>query len=102
MFGFETIGREHRARLGQRRCCSALGVVCMLLYVRHAGADRPSRARPAPAGVPTFRASVIGGFLFRMGIGALPFLLPLLLQAGFGLSAVQIRPAHLRRGRSVR
>ena len=33
-----------------------------------------------------------------MGIGALPFLLPLLLQAGFGLSAFQLRPAHLRRG----
>ena len=32
------------------------------------------------------RASVIGGFLFRLGIGALPFLLPLLMQVGFGLS----------------
>jgi MFS family permease len=37
--------------------------------------------------VPTFGASVIGGFLFRIGIGAIPFLLPLMLQAGFGLSA---------------
>ena len=37
--------------------------------------------------VPTFRASVVGGFLFRIGIGATPFLLPLMLQAGFGLSA---------------
>jgi MFS family permease len=35
---------------------------------------------------PTLRASIIGGFLFRLGIGALPFLLPLLLQIGFGLS----------------
>jgi MFS family permease len=32
------------------------------------------------------RASIIGGFLFRLGIGSLPFLLPLLLQVGFGLS----------------
>jgi MFS family permease len=32
------------------------------------------------------RAAIIGGFLFRLGIGALPFLLPLLMQVGFGLS----------------
>jgi MFS family permease len=32
------------------------------------------------------RASIVGGFLFRLGIGALPFLLPLLMQVGFGLS----------------
>lgn len=34
--------------------------------------------------LPTFRASVLGGFTFRLGIGALPFLLPLMLQVGFG------------------
>jgi MFS family permease len=34
----------------------------------------------------TFRASVVGGFIFRIGIGALPFLLPLMLQVGFGMS----------------
>jgi fucose permease len=39
--------------------------------------------------VPTFRAAILGGFLFRIGIGALPFLLPLLLQAAFGLTAFQ-------------
>jgi len=36
--------------------------------------------------LPTFRASVLGGFVFRLGLGALPFLLPLMLQVGFGLS----------------
>ena len=38
---------------------------------------------------PTFRASIYGGFMFRLGVGALPFLLPLLLQLGFGLSPFQ-------------
>jgi MFS family permease len=38
---------------------------------------------------PTFRASIIGGFMFRLGIGALPFLLPLLLQIGFDLTPFQ-------------
>jgi EmrB/QacA subfamily drug resistance transporter len=39
--------------------------------------------------IPTFRASVTGGFVFRVGIGALPFLLPLLLQVGFGMTPFQ-------------
>ncbi len=39
--------------------------------------------------MPTFRASVVGGFLFRLGIGALPFLLPLMLQIGFGMTPFQ-------------
>jgi EmrB/QacA subfamily drug resistance transporter len=39
--------------------------------------------------LPTFRASIFGGFMFRLGIGALPFLLPLLLQIGFDLSPFQ-------------
>jgi MFS family permease len=40
-------------------------------------------------GLSTMRASIIGGFLFRLGIGALPFLLPLLMQEGFGLTPFQ-------------
>ena len=39
--------------------------------------------------LPSMRAAVIGGFIYRSGIGALPFLLPLLLQLGFGLTAFQ-------------
>jgi len=37
----------------------------------------------------TFRACVLGGGLFRIGIGAVPFLLPLMLQIGFGLTPFQ-------------
>lgn len=37
----------------------------------------------------TFRVSVIAGTMFRIGVGALPFLLPLMFQLGFGLSAFQ-------------
>ncbi len=52
-------------------------------------------ARPAPVldltlfRLPTFRASVAGGFLFRLGVGALPFLLPLMLQVGFSMNPFQ-------------
>ncbi len=39
--------------------------------------------------IPTFAVSVFAGTLFRIGIGALPFLLPLMLQLGFGKSPAQ-------------
>jgi apolipoprotein N-acyltransferase len=35
----------------------------------------------------TFRVSVLGGFVTRLGIGGMPFLLPLLYQLGLGLPA---------------
>jgi MFS family permease len=37
----------------------------------------------------TFRVSVAGGFVTRIGVGGLPFLLPLLYQLGLGLPAWQ-------------
>ena len=39
--------------------------------------------------VRTFRVSVLGGFITRIGVGGLPFLLPLLYQLGLGLPAWQ-------------
>jgi MFS family permease len=37
----------------------------------------------------TFGAAVIGGSIFRIGAGAVPFLLPLLFQVGFGMTPFQ-------------
>lgn len=65
------------------------GAVAMTLYVLHA---RRVKAPPLDFRLtryPTFRAALIGGFLFRLGIGALPFLLPLMLQVGFGMTPFQ-------------
>jgi MFS family permease len=39
--------------------------------------------------VRTFRLSVVGGFVTRLGIGGMPFLLPLLYQIGLGYPAWQ-------------
>ncbi|NOJ77029.1 MFS transporter [Myxococcus xanthus] len=39
--------------------------------------------------IDTFRASLIGGTLTRMGLGASPFLLPLLFQVGLGWTPVE-------------
>lgn len=37
----------------------------------------------------TFRISLVGGFPIRVAIGAAPFLLPLMLQIGFGLTPME-------------
>jgi EmrB/QacA subfamily drug resistance transporter len=39
--------------------------------------------------LPTFFSAIVGGFIFRLGLGALPFLLPLMLQIGFGMTPFQ-------------
>src|SRR6202041_3601259 len=57
-----------------------------MMHARKTGSPVPGLARGR---LPTMRASIIGGFLFRVGIGSLPFLLPLLMQVGFGLSPLQ-------------
>ncbi|QRM54430.1 DHA2 family efflux MFS transporter permease subunit [Sinorhizobium sp. BG8] len=68
---------------------TAVGVVCGFLYVRHA------RRHPAPLldlrlfRNRSFRAASVGGTLFRISVGAVPFLMPLMLQVGFGLSPFQ-------------
>jgi len=86
-FGFETIGRGALpavANLG----LLAIGVLCLALYVRHARRVDHPIIDLALMRIPTYAMATIGGFLFRMGLGALPFLLPLMLQVGFGLDAL--------------
>ncbi len=87
-FGFTTIGQGlfHPALVAGLLIA---GIVGCWLYVLHA------RTAPAPLldlkllQVDTFYASVVGGFLYRIGVGATPFLLPLMLQLGFGMTAFQ-------------
>ncbi len=65
---------------------AGLGMGALLLYVWR------SQRIAAPLidlGIlrhPTYRASIVGGTPLRIAIGASPFLLPLMLQLGFGLS----------------
>jgi MFS family permease len=64
----------------------AIGIISMTLYVIHARRTASPVLDFSLLRLATMRASIIGGFMFRLGIGALPFLLPLLMQVGFGLS----------------
>jgi EmrB/QacA subfamily drug resistance transporter len=67
----------------------AIGIISMTLYVIHAKRTASPVLDFSLLRLATMRASIIGGFMFRLGIGALPFLLPLLMQVGFGLSPFQ-------------
>src|SRR5438270_2463747 len=67
----------------------AIGSISMTLYVMHARRTGSPVLDFSMLHLATLRASIMGGFLFRLGIGALPFLLPLLMQVGFGLTPFQ-------------
>ena len=66
-----------------------LGAVCLVLYVRHARRARHPLLDLNLLRFPTLRASVLGGTLFRIPAGAVPFLLPLMLQLSFGMNAFE-------------
>jgi EmrB/QacA subfamily drug resistance transporter len=65
------------------------GLLAGALYVRHARGHPDALLDLSLMRIPTFMVSVVGGSLFRIGVGAVPFLLPLMLQIGFGDSALR-------------
>lgn len=86
MFGLELAGHG----VGSGGLAAALGLGgagAGALYWRHARRQRSPVLDFRLMRVPTFGVSVLSGSLFRIAIGAIPFLLPLMLQLGFGLSA---------------
>jgi EmrB/QacA subfamily drug resistance transporter len=86
-FGFENVGRGALPNV-LVFALLAVGAVCLAFYVRHAYRVSHPIIDLALLKIPTYAMASVGGFLFRMGLGALPFLMPLMLQVGFGLSAL--------------
>ena len=62
-----------------------LGVVVSVLAIRHLYRASAPMVHLGSLVIPTFRVSMGGGSLFRVTISAVPFLLPLMLQVGFGM-----------------
>lgn len=86
MTGIECAGRGALPPFGAPACV-VVGIVMFWRAIRHCqSVDHPAVDFSLLA-IPTFHASTIAGSLFRAGAGALPFLVPLTLQAGFGYSA---------------
>jgi len=85
VLGLELTGRGLDARLGF--CLLIVSVPLAVAYWFHA------RHHPSPVidlgllRIPSFAISVASGSLYRITMGAQPFLLPLMLQIGFGVSA---------------
>jgi EmrB/QacA subfamily drug resistance transporter len=88
MFGLETAGRGVVPQ-STTLLMIGVGLVAIVGYLLHA------RRHPAPLldlslmRLPCFGVAMSAMMLFRTGIGAIPFLLPLMFQVGFGDSAVE-------------
>ena len=67
----------------------AAGAISAVLYVLHARSQQRNLLDFTLMRLPTFAVSVFAGSLFRIGVGAVPFLLPMMIQIGFGRSAIQ-------------
>jgi EmrB/QacA subfamily drug resistance transporter len=66
-----------------------LGSLSVALYVFHARRTESPIIDLKLLRYPTFRAGIVGGSFFRLGVGAMPLLLPLLFQLGFGMTPLQ-------------
>ncbi|HEY7167622.1 MAG TPA: DHA2 family efflux MFS transporter permease subunit [Candidatus Binatia bacterium] len=80
---------EHTLSLREILGLLVLSAVLLLGYGRHAMAAPHPLLRLGLFRIRTFRAAVTGGFITRLGVGGMPFLLPLLYQVGLGYSPVQ-------------
>ncbi len=88
MAGLETVGRG-LVPLSWTLACFALGIATSLIYALHVRRHAQPILDFSLLRIRTFATSIIAGSLFRIAIGALPFLLPLMLQIGFGKSPLQ-------------
>jgi EmrB/QacA subfamily drug resistance transporter len=88
MFGLETLGRGVVPK-PLSLASLALGALSGACYAAHAW----NHPRPiidfTLLRIPTFAVAIIAGTLFRIGIGAIPFLLPMMLQLTFGQSPAE-------------
>jgi EmrB/QacA subfamily drug resistance transporter len=80
---------EHRLDLTSEGVLFVVALGLLAAYTLHAARSAHPLLRLQLFAVRTFRISVGGGFVTRIGMGGMPFLLPLLYQLGLGLPAYQ-------------
>jgi len=86
IFGFENLGRGFLPPI-EIAGLFVLAAACFGLYWRHARGNPHAIIDLSIFRVQTFQTGVVGGGFFRIAMGATPFLLAMLLQIGFGMSA---------------
>lgn len=81
------------SELGLRHATVAVlflfGMAMFVAYWLHATRVRRPLFPIALFGVPTYRVGILGNLFSRIGSGAMPFLIPLLLQVGLGFSPME-------------
>jgi EmrB/QacA subfamily drug resistance transporter len=87
LFGFEMT--SHPGQLYLALALLAVGAVLGATYIHHARRARDPILDISLMKIPTFGTSVIAGAITRITQGAHPYLLPLMMQLGFGFSAAQ-------------
>src|SRR5580698_8615348 len=80
---------EHELQTRTIIALLALSLVLLAAYALHSTRTKFPLLDMALFKIRTFRASVSGSFFTRLGIGGVPFLLPLLYQVGLGYSPIQ-------------
>lgn len=80
---------EHQIDAASAAALLLLSLGLLAAYFLHARETPHPLLRLTLFRVRTFRVSVMGGFVTRLGMGGMPFLLPLLYQLGLGMPAWQ-------------
>ena len=80
---------EHSLSTGEVLGLLALSIALLIGYGVHATSTAYPLLQLGLFKIRTFAAAVSGSFFTRLGIGGVPFLLPLLYQVGLGMSPVQ-------------
>lgn len=83
VFGEHTLGGTEMLGL------LAIAVLLLIAYQRHAATNDHPLLNLGLLRIRTLRTAILGSFVTRIGVGGLPFLLPLLYQVGLGYSALQ-------------
>ena len=86
VYGFSNLGGGELST-GWTATLLGGGTACLLLYLVHARRTPHAILDLSLMRIQTYGVSQIGGLFGRLAIGASPFLLALLFQLGFGLSA---------------
>ncbi len=85
-WGAEVVGGQH-PDWNEAGACLLAGALLLAALGWHLRRAAHPLIDLSSLAIPTFSITIIGGSLFRMAIGAVPFLLPLMFQLGFGLDA---------------
>ena len=86
LYGTE-LASQQDANIWFAMSCVASGLVLGVITYRHALNRMHPLIDYTTLRVPTYSVTVITGSITRIGIGAVPYLMPLIFQIGFGMSA---------------